>query len=193
MKRINIFLTALLVLVLIFSSCTTNSSPNSGSYDVTIKPSEGQPAFPKLGKYWVVDNAGCFSEESMKLADEVFEKLRLDGIAEVAVICQKGIVNRGPMNDDKIWARDWGRFAKLGDKEDRRAVVWLIRPDVKPEENRVTVEISTWLYQLTAIDYGDALREAANFANWNDFDGCLDSISRNTDEKLREIWKTHQK
>ena len=155
-------------------------------------PRAGQPAFPALGQYWIIDDGCNFDLEKVKIADALFEKLRLDGIAEVAVVCQTGIVDKGGTNDDKIWLRDWARWAKMGSVQDSRSVVWLIRPDVKPEEQRVAVEISRWLFWYTAMDYADGLTEAANYANTGDFNGALVSIARNTDEKLRQLWVTNQ-
>jgi len=154
-------------------------------------PREGQPAFPALGRYWVVDKGCNFSEDKLKIADETFEKLRTDGIAEVAVICQTGILDKGATNDDKIWLRDWARWAKMGAVDINRSVVWLIRPDVKPEEQTVSLERSLWLTWYTAIEYSDALKEAANYVNSKDYNGALMSITRNVDGKLRELWKTH--
>jgi hypothetical protein len=156
------------------------------------EPREGQPPFPVLGRYWVIDKGCNFSEDKMKIADAAFEKLRTDGIAEVAVICQAGVVDKGATNDEKIWLRDWARQAKMGEKDVNRAVVWLIRPDAKPEEQTVTLEISRWLFWYTAIEYSAALKEAANYVNWKDYDGALVSITRNVDGRLRALWKTHQ-
>ena len=155
-------------------------------------PRAGQPAFPALGQYWIIDNGCSFDLEKVRIADAMFEKLRLDGIAEVAVVCQRGIVDKGGTNDDKIWLRDWARWAKMGSALDSRSVVWLIRPDAKPEEQRISIEISRWLYWYTAIKYADSLKEAANYANVGDFSGALVSIARNTDEELRQLWVTHQ-
>jgi hypothetical protein len=155
-------------------------------------PRAEQPAFPALGQYWIVDGGCSFDLEKVKIADAMFEKLRQDGIAEVAIICQKGIVDKGGTNDDKIWLRDWARWARMGSAEDSRSVVWLIRPDAKPEEQRVSVEISRWLYWYTAMEYADSLNEAANYANAGDFNGALVSLARNTNEKLRQLWITHQ-
>jgi hypothetical protein len=155
-------------------------------------PRPGQPAFPALGQYWIIDNGCSFDLEKVKIADVIFEKLRMDGIAEVALICQTGILDKGGTNDDKIWLRDWARWAKMGSAQDSRSVVWLIRPDVKPEEHRIAVEISRWLYWYTAMDYADGLQEAANYANTGEFNSALVSIARDTDEKLRQLWVTHQ-
>lgn len=156
------------------------------------EPREGQPAFPVLGRYWIIDRGCNFSEDKLKIADETFEKLRTDGIAEVAVICQTGVVDKGATNDEKIWLRDWARQAKMGEKEVNRSVVWLIRPDAKPEQQNVTLEVSRWLFWYTAIEYSEALKEAANYVNWKDYNGALMSITRNVDGRLRALWKTHQ-
>ena len=155
-------------------------------------PREGQPAFPKLGQYWVIDDGCGFDNQKVAIADAMFEKLRTDDIAEVAVICQSGIVNKGATNDDKIWLRDWGRWAKMGNEQDNRSVIWLIRPDAKPEEDSISIEASRWLYWYTAIDYAEGLQEASNYAHAGDFNGALVSIARNTDEKLRQLWGNQQ-
>jgi len=93
------------------------------------------------------------------------------------------------MDDEKIWLIHWARWAKIGDVKDRRGLVWLIRPDVKPEQNRITVEVSSWLTWYTAIDYGPTLEEAGKYANFNNYDGCLESIVRGVDVTLRKLWK----
>jgi hypothetical protein len=178
----------LALLVLAVAGCGPMAT-SSQLYDSSVKPDEGQPAFPALGTYWVVDphNSCRFSSVTVQRGHTVFEQLRAEKIAEVAVVCQTGIKDNGPFNDGKIWARDWGRWAKLGGVKERRAVVWLIQPDVDPKDHRVTIEVSDWLYQLTAVDYGPALDEAGNYANWDDFDGALESIARNTDRILRTV------
>ncbi|MHC1784577.1 MAG: hypothetical protein AB9891_17785 [Anaerolineaceae bacterium] len=152
-------------------------------------PREGQPAFPELGQYWVVDQGCGFDPQKVRIADAMFEKLRIDGIAEVAIICQTGIVNKGATNNDKIWLRDWARQAKMGDVEDDRSVIWLIRPDAEEEEQKLAIEISRWLFWYTAMDYAGTLNEASNYANVEDYDGALVSIARNTDDTLRKLWK----
>ena len=184
----NIFKTILLILVtIVLTSCTQKSA-----YTEKYNPESGQPKFPKLGEYWVIDNGCNFSKDTLIWADRILEKLRTDGVAEIAVVCQKGIQSKGPFNDEKIWILNWARWAKIGDIEDRRGAVWLIRPDVKPEENRVTITVSDWLTWYTAIDYGPTLENAANFTNYNNFDGALETIVSGTDQKLREIWEEKQ-
>ena len=188
------FLCCCLVITLLGCSAPVSSTP---APTPTVEwqegmPRAGQPAFPALGQYWIIDNGCSFDLEKVKIADAMFEKLRLDGIAEVALVCQTGIVDKGGTNDDKIWLRDWARWAKLGSVQDSRSVVWLIRPDAKPTEQRVAVEISRWLFWYTAMDYADGLTEAANYTNAGDFNGALVSIARNTDEKLRQLWVNNQ-
>ena len=155
------------------------------------QPREGQPEFPALGQYWVIDRGCGFDPAKVQVADAMFEQLRRDGIAEVAIVCQAGVVDKGPTNDELIWLRDWARWAKMGDVEDDRSVVWLIRPDVPVSETRVTVEASRWLYWYTAIAYADTLKEASDYANVGDFNGALVSLARNIDEELRLLWATH--
>jgi len=193
MKKSLLILLAAFLLALSACSMQNVIKPvQTSTLTQTFEPRTGQPSFPALGQYWVVDKGCNFDLKIIKTADQMFEKLRTDGIAEVAVICQTGIQDNGATNDEKIWLRDWGRWAQMGDVEENRAVIWLIRPDVKPEEGRITIELSRWLTWYTAVDYMDTLQEAANYANWNDFNGALESLTRNTDSQLRHLWQTHQ-
>ena len=196
MKFLKIALGLLCVFILLVQTACSGAPTAAPTVTPYIyiegNPREGQPAFPPLGSYWVVDNGCNFALDKVKIADETFEKLRTDGIAEVAVICQTGILDKGASNDDKIWLRDWARWAKMGAAGVNRSVVWLIRPDAKAEQQTVSLEVSRWLTWYTAIGYSDALKEAANYVNWKDFNEALISITRNVDGKLRELWKTHQ-
>ncbi len=164
---------------------------SAGSYDTSVVPDSGQPAFPKLGQYWVVDSQDAchLKQDSVVLVDQTLEKLRTDHIAEVAIVCQTGVKNQGPMNDEKIWTMKWGNWARIGDPKDQRGVVVLIRPDVKPEENRITIENSVWLYQNTVLTYRPVIEEAARYANAGDYSGCIESLARNLDETLRQVVK----
>ncbi len=190
MKRL-----ALLVLLMTLAGCSLPGIPTPAPTATEAwqigQPRAGQPDFPALGRYWVIDNGCGFDAGKVQTADALFEQLRLDGIAEVAVVCQVGVVDKGSTNDELIWLRDWARWAKMGDVEDDRALVWLIRPDVPAAEGRVTVEVSRWLYWYTAIAYADTLKEASEYANAGDFTGALVSLARNTDEELRLLWVTH--
>ena len=118
-------------------------------------------------------------------ADRIFEQLRLDRIAEVAVICQLGI--KGGQYDLQYWATTWLNWSGLGHIEDKRSIVWVIRPDVDMSEHRVVAENSDWLYQNPIFDYGPIVEEASNYANWNNFDGALEVIMYQTDEVLRRV------
>jgi predicted acetyltransferase len=167
---------------------------SAGSYDTSVVPDSGQPAFPKLGQYWVVDSQDAchLRQDSVVLVDQTLEKLRTDHIAEVAIVCQTGVKNQGPLNDEKIWTMKWGNWARIGDLKDQRGVVVLIRPDVKPEDNRITIENSVWLYQNTVLTYRPVIEEAARYANAGDYSGCIESLARNLDETLRQVVKPGQ-
>ena len=173
---------------------TSVPSAFAGSYDTSVIPDSGQPAFPRIGPYWVIDSQDAchLNQDSVVLVDQTLEKLRTDHIAEVAIVCQTGVKNLGPMNDEKIWTMKWGNWARIGDPKDQRGVVVLIRPDVKPEENRITIENSVWLYQNTVLTYRPVIEEAARYANAGDYSGCIESLARNLDETLRQVVKPGQ-
>lgn len=185
-----------LVLMLIITACAGHipdaskptDDPNT-PYNEAVVPGKGQPPFPKLGDKWVIDSGCGFSDISKEYAHEVFENLRRDHIAEVTVVCQTGIINGGPSNDKLIWTMDWGNWARLGDAKDKRALVVLFQPDVKPEDNRVTLERSDWAYSATVIDYFPVIEEAAGYANYGQYDEALETVARGLDDMLRRVIK----
>ncbi len=188
----------LCLLVLLAVSCggTTPSSGKpvndpSAPYDASVVPEKGQPAFPKLGTTWIVDpaNACRFSPESIKFANDLFAGLKRDHIAEVAVVCQKGVKDNGPMNDGKIWAMEWGNYARLGDKKDRRGLVVLFIPDAPQGKDCVIFERSIWNYSYTALDYWDSMESAAGYVRYGQYDNALELVARDANETLREVVK----
>ncbi len=185
-----------LACIFLISCSTTASTPtlSAGSYDTSVVPDSGQPAFPKIGQYWVINSQDAchLKQDSVVLVDQTLEKLRTDHIAEVAIVCQTGVKNQGPLNDEKIWTMKWGNWARIGDPKDQRGVVVLIRPDVRPEENRITIENSVWLDQNTVLTYHPVIEEAARYANAGDYSGCIESLARNLDETLRQVVKPGQ-
>lgn len=149
----------------------------------------GQPAFPPLETYWVVDNGCNFSQASKENAYKVFDALNNDHIAQVAVVCQTGI--KGGYADATTWISEWLNHVGLGSLIDKRAVAILIRPDVKPEDFRIIINPNNAIYWWTTIDEYPIKHQAADFANYNDFNGCLNSLVRNMDAYLRAKWKVY--
>ena len=143
------------------------------------------PAFPTPGQHWVID-AGChFDAAAVASSDAAFEKLRLDGVAEVAVLCVPGVKELGGANDGLIWLRNWTRHVRLGSAGDDRSIAFLIRPDIDPARgDRVVAEQSVHLY-LSVVDYGPIVENAADWANAGQFTGALSEITRDIDAALR--------
>lgn len=195
-------LTGLLLLVLVLTNISCANQPSDSRpvddpntiYDESVVPEKGQPSFPKFSTSWVVDpkNACRFSPETVKFAHDLFEGLKQDHIAEVAVVCQPGVKDNGPFNDGKIWAMQWGNYIRLGDKKDRRGLVFLIIPDAPAGKDRIVVERSVWNYQYTVLDYWDTLESAAGYAAYGQFNEALELIAREANEKLREVVKNPQ-
>lgn len=149
----------------------------------------GQPTFPPLVEYWVVDNGCGFSQSAKENAYNVFEALNRDHIAQVAVVCQTGI--KGGFSDASTWISEWLNHVGLGSMIDKRALAVLIRPDARPEDFRVILNPNDQLYWFTTIDELPIKQEAGDFANYNDFNGCLDSLVRNLNAFLRAKWKIY--
>jgi hypothetical protein len=149
----------------------------------------GQPTFPPLVNYWVIDNGCNFSQSAKENAYRVFEALNGDHIAQVAVVCQTGI--KGGPTEASTWISEWLNHEGLGSMQDKRAVAILIRPDVAPDDFRVTINPNDEIYWFTSIDEYPIKQEAGDYANYNDFDGCLNSLVRNLNLFLRDKWQIY--
>lgn len=179
----------LLLLALAIASCSPSGQATPvrpAGYGQNI---EGQPVFPPLVDYWVVDNGCNFSQEAKENAFRVFDALNNDHIAQVALVCQSGI--KGGFSDASTWISEWLNHVGLGSIKDQRAVAVLIRPDAKPEDFRIIINPNDAIYWFTPTDEYDIKHEAADYANYNDFDGALDSLVRNLDAFLRTKWKIY--
>jgi len=168
MNKTNLIL--LTILAFLITAC--NSQVNT--------PQEGWPPFPPIEQYWVVDKANCFSQESIEYADAVFQQLQNDDLIEVAVICINGV---GP--EYLNWLLEWGNYVGVGLKDSGRGIVWLIRPDVDPKNHRIVYQINEQSWQTTAVDISPIMRKAVNYANWGNYDGCLETLAVMIDKYIR--------
>ncbi|MFH1236441.1 MAG: hypothetical protein V1685_05930 [Parcubacteria group bacterium] len=192
MKR-SLLLFTLIVMVML-AACATSPGGPTPIYTPIRGPGygqdiPGQPKFPDLVEYWVVDNGCGFSEESLHFAHEYFEALNREHIAQVAVVCQEGI-SGGP-SSASTWISEWLNHKGLGTMEDKRALAILIRPDVPLQDHRIVFNPNDDLYWLTTMDEYDPKHNAANYANANDFDGCLEYLAVSIDEILRDKWSIY--
>lgn len=182
-KRILLFLLGLTI-----SACmpVVPTPMRPAGYGEEIK---GQPAFPDLVEYWVVDNGCGFSLTVKENAFEVFEALNREHIAQVAVVCQTGV--KGGYAEATTWISEWLNHEGLGSMIDKRAVAVLIRPDARPEDFRVIINPNDEIYWWTPSDEYSIKHEAADYANYNDFDGALNSLVRNMDAFMRAKWEKY--
>lgn len=164
-------------------------SGRSGSgdrpYDENVEVPPGDPGFPKLGRYWVVDPEGLVDLRVVQAADETLEALRVDGLAETVIVIRRSV--KHPVE----WSTHYGRWLMLGERGGARknnGLVFLIIPDAPQEAGRVWYSIGRGLPRLTSSDMAPLLKEAASYANAGDLDGAVISIARNIDDILRKIY-----
>lgn len=156
-----------------------------GPYDENVEVPTGDPAFPRLGRYWVVDPQGLVGERAARAADQTLEALRAAGLAETVIVVQPGV--KHPAD----WSTHYGRWLMLGEREGSQrnnGLVFLIIPDARPEEGRVWYSVGRGLPRLTSSDLGPLIEEAASYANAGDLDGAVVSIARNIDDILRKVY-----
>jgi hypothetical protein len=154
-------------------------------YDENVQVPSGDPAFPRLGEYWVVDPDGKVGASAIRMANETLDDLKSQRIAEVVIIVEKGV--KHPVE----WSTHYGRWLRLGEVEgphQNNGIVFLIIPDAEGESGRIWYSIGRGLPKLTSSDMGSLIEEAASYANADDLDGAVISIARNIYDILQRIY-----
>lgn len=170
----------LVPLLLVLAGC---GGAKSQAYDPNTAVPKGDPAFPPLGNYWVIDQAGVLSTDTIEQGDAICQRLKDDRIAEVVVVVMKGV------KQPDEWATHYGRWLKLGSKGfstegGNRGVVWLIRPDA-PE--KMTISVGRGLPQFTTVDYGAIMDHAKDYLDFGNYDRGVSVIVQETDQALRRV------
>lgn len=155
-----------------------------GKKDENTEVPKGDPDFAPLGQYWIIDEADKLSDETIKEGDEILQKLKEDGFAEVVVLIQVGIEH------PEDYATRYGRWLGLGEKGPAseggdNGLVWLIRPDA---ELKMTVSVGRGLPKFTSSDYGEIMDFAKDYINFSNYDRGVEIIVSMTDEYLRKIY-----
>ena len=172
----------ILVMVVIFGlGCVGQSD-----YDTNKEVPTGDPPFPPQKVYGIVDPNHILSDETVRESEAILENLKKDGIAEVVILVQPGV--KHPQD----YATRYGRYIELGEKEKNNGLVWLIRPDIRPEEFRITNSVGRGLPQLTSSDLGEIMEDAADSINFGNYDDGVLRIVKGTDQKLRQIYKVKE-
>ncbi|MGE5587055.1 MAG: hypothetical protein ACM3ZO_02395 [Clostridia bacterium] len=167
------------------SGAAPYAPPGQRPYDENVEVPAGDPAFPALGRYWVVDPEGLVGLAAVEAADQTLGALRADGLAETVIVVQRGV--KHPAD----WSTHYGRWLMLGAREGPRennGLVFLIIPDARPEVGRVWYCVGRGLPRLTSSDLGPLVEEAASYANADDLDGAVVSIARNIDDIVRKVY-----
>ena len=172
----------LLLLLLVFlAGCGGGST--SQPYDANTAVPKGDPAFPPLGKSWVIDKVGVLSADKVRESDAICQQLQDDKIAEVVVVIINGV------KQPDLWATHYGRWLKLGSKGlstegGNTGVVWLIRPDA---QERMTISVGRGLPEFSTVDYGKIMDHARDYINFGNYDKGVSIIIKETDQTLRKV------
>lgn len=175
----------LLIFVGIMLLCLVAGCQNSGSRDDSnMAVPDGDPAFPPLGKIWVIDHERLISDSVIELSDQMCERLKTDNIAEVVVVVMKGV------KQPEMWATHYGRWLGLGKtgpstEGGNRGLVWLIRPDA---DLKLTISVGRGLPEFTSADYVPIMQQAAEYFNFGNYDAGVLTLIKNMDDVLRRIY-----
>lgn len=159
-------------------------------YDENVEVPSGDPDFPHLGEYWVVDPDGLIGTSAVRMANETLDGLKSERIAEVVIVVRKGV--KHPVE----WSTHYGRWLRLGEVEgphQNNGIVFLVIPDARSEQGKIWYSIGRGLPKLTSSDMGPLIEEAASYANADDLDGAVISIARNIHDILRKIYGRGEK
>lgn len=183
-KRMNKYRPLLLTLLVIALALVGCSGKSNSPQDKNVAVPKGDPDFPSLGQYWVIDRVGVVSDKTIDSGDIICQKMKEDGVAEVVVVIMVGIKN------PEEWATHYGRKLGLGRKGTaaeggNRGIVWLIRPDA---DERMTISVGRGLPKFTSSDYAKIMEGARDYIYFNNFDKGVMYIIRETDRRVRELY-----
>ena len=175
-KALGVYL-GLVILVLLYCK-------GGGRYDENISVPKGDPQFPPLGTSWVIDNTKVLSGSVVIAADAICQKLKEDGIAEIAVVLIDSVKH------PEDWATHYGRWLGLGRRGlstagGNNGIVWLIRPDAT---EKLTISVGRGLPSFTTVDYGAIMDKSVEYLNFNNFDKGVMELVTQTDSVLRTIY-----
>jgi uncharacterized membrane protein YgcG len=174
---------AVLLLVLTVAGCGGGDGKSAAPYDTNTEVPKGDPAFPRLGSSWVIDEAAVLSTDTVREGDAICQKLQDDKMAEMVVVVMKGI------KQPDLWATHYGRWLKLGSRGlstegGNNGVVWLIRPDA---QEKMTISVGRGLPEFSTVDYGKIMDEAKECLEFGNYDRGVSLIITETDRTLRRV------
>lgn len=171
----------LLVVVILITLCGCTSGKHGSTIDQNTSVPKGDPNFPALSHYWVIDPAKVLSSSTIEKADSVCQSLKSDGIAEVVVVVINGV--KHPQD----WTTHYGRWLALGKKGlsthgGNNGIVWLIRPDA---DEKLTVSVGRGLPKFTSSDYRRIIGKVIDFLNFGNLDRGVEVLVQETNNELR--------
>jgi uncharacterized membrane protein YgcG len=172
----------LLLLVFLITACGVEIE--SQHPDQIAQVPYGEPDFPNLGDFWVIDTDNNVSDETLKEVDQILENLKTQGFAEQAIVVMPGVKN------GSNYAVQLLRHLKLGNPEGPRknnGLLWLVITDGNSGA-RVYYAAGNGLPELTTFELGAVIDQAnvlADEANWN---GAVLAIANGSETMLEQTY-----
>lgn len=183
-KVSNITLLALLIVGLLLAACTSTPAPELTSESTNVPA--GDPPFPSFNGSWIIDTTGTIDQATIASANATLQKLRDDGIAEVAILIIRNVKN------PETYATRFGRVIKLGSSVTNNGFVYMIRPDVAPG-GRLTSSVGRGLPLVTELTVTNATANAIRSINSGNFSAAVSSLVTDTNTQLRSLYKPNAK
>ncbi len=180
MNRTFYFL-AVFLLILPGYGCDKNSPVPS---DENVSVPSGDPSFPPLEQFWVIDKAGVMHPQNIEEASTLCQELKDQGLAEVVVLIQNGVQHPAD------YATHFGRWLRLGKKGlgtegGNNGIVWLIRPDAT---EKITYSVGRGLPLLTSGRMVDIINASKDYFNFNNYDQGVLVLLKQTQNQLVQIY-----
>jgi uncharacterized membrane protein YgcG len=171
----------LVAIALSITLCGCSAEKQGSTIDQNTSVPKGDPGFPPLGQYWVIDKTNLLSKETIEKADTICQKLQDDGVAEVVVAVIGGV--KHPQD----WATHYGRWLKLGKKGrstqgGNNGIVWLIRPEA---DEKIFISVGRGLPRFTSRDYSRIIGKAVDYINFGNLDRGVEVLIEETDREIR--------
>ena len=158
---------------------------NCGTTD-TLNPQQmaevpfGEPAFPNLGEYWVIDSANVLRSGTEEHVDIILENTRAAGYAEQAIVLMTGV------SKTVEYTTQLGRHLRLGEASGPNkdnGLIWTLYTDL-PSDDVLHYSAGDGLGVVDAQDIDEILASAQPFVDVKDWDAAVIALATKSAEVL---------
>ncbi len=178
-KNLGFYLLALILLLPVIVNCGTLTPETLNPQQIAEVP-YGEPAFPNLGNYWIVDTSNVVSSNAEMQVDAILEQTRAKGHAEQAIVLMTGVTKTVE------YTTQLGRHLGLGEADGPNkdnGLIWTLYTDL-PSEDVLHSSVGDGLGIVDAADIDEITVAVQPYIDAQDWDNAVLTLATKSAEVL---------